>query len=233
MLDIGCGCGATVLELSRRIGPRGQVVGVDVSKVMLDVARERVGREGIGNASLILADAATHSFETSHFDLAFSRFGVMFFEDSVRAFSHLRRSMRPGARLAFATWRRLSDNPWFLLPYLAVKPLAPPQPPADPEAPGPFRFADTDVLNRVLAAAGFAEIEIVRYDADLRLGGPGEIEQAVDLATHMGPASRLMAAGGPALRAAAEAAVRAELAKHDGPQGIALGAGFWFVSARA
>jgi SAM-dependent methyltransferase len=233
VLDVGCGCGATLLELSPRVGPTGKVLGVDISAVMLALARKRVEAQGLGNTTLLRADASTHPFEPATFDLAFSRFGVMFFEDSVRAFAAIRRSLRGGGRIAFITWRRLSDNPWFLVPYLAAKPLLPPQPPADPEAPGPFRFADTDTLRRILSDAGFSNVEVTPHDAMMQLAGPGELARALDFAVQVGPVSRALATADTDAKAAATEAIRAELARHESTQGIALSAGTWLVSARA
>jgi len=233
VVDIGCGCGATLLELSPRVGAKGKVLGVDISRVMLERARQRVEAQGLGNTILLRADASTHAFEPATFDLAFSRFGVMFFDDSVRGFAAIRRALRPGGRLAFLTWRRLSDSPWFLVPYLAAKPLLPPQPPADPEAPGPFRFADPDILRRILSDAGFSAVDVIPHDSMLQLAGPGELARAVDLALQIGPVSRALATVDAGVKAAATAAIRAELATHDSAQGIALSAGNWLVSARA
>lgn len=233
ILDIGCGCGATLLELSPRVGIKGNVVGVDVSAVMLEVARRRVTAQGLENVILLRADAASHPFEPATFDLAFSRFGVMFFDDSVSAFAAIRRTLRPGGRLAFITWRRLSDNPWFLVPYLAAKPLLPPQPPPDAEAPGPFRFADPDNLRGILAGAGFAAIEVVPHDATMALATKGQVEQAIDFALQMGPVSRALSEADAGVKAAVAAAIGAEFAKHETAAGLALAAGTWLVSARA
>ena len=233
VVDIGCGCGATLLELSPRVGPTGKVLGVDISAVMLEVARQRVAAQGLGNTTLLRADASTHPFEPASFDLAFSRFGVMFFDDSVRAFAAIRRLLRPGGRLAFVTWRRLSDNPWFLVPYLAAKPLLPPQPPPDPEAPGPFRFADPDTLRRILSDAGFSNVEVTPHDSMMQLAGPGELARAVDFAVQIGPVSRALATVDAGVKAAATAAIGAELARHESANGLILSAGNWLVSARA
>ena len=233
VLDIGCGCGATLLELSPRVGSKGKVVGVDISTVMLEVARKRVEAQALGNTTLLRADASTHPFEPATFDLAFSRFGVMFFDDSVRAFAAIRRALRRGGRLAFIAWRRLSDNPCFLVPYLAAKPLLPPQPPPDPEAPGPFRFADPDIVRGILSDAGFSAVEVTPHDSMMQLARPGELVRAVDFAVRIGPVSRALATGDAGVKAAATAAIRAELAKHESANGIALAAGTWLVSARA
>ena len=230
VLDVGCGCGATVLALAGRVGPRGTVVGVDVSRPMLDVAAQRVRAGQLPGVTLLLADASTHPFEPGAFDLAFSRFGVMFFDDPVQAFANIRRPLAGGGRLSFACWRRMSENPFFLVPFVAAKPYLPPQPPADPEAPGPFAFADEDRVGRILNAAGFSAIEVVRHDPMIRLGGAAA---AADLATQMGPVARLLAEAEAGVKAAAQAAILEEFTRHEGPDGILLPGSVWLVSARA
>ena len=111
VLDVGCGCGATVLELARAVGPTGRVVGVDVSRPMLELASARAQAQGLSTVTLHLADAATYPFRAAEFDLAFSRFGIMFFGDPVSAFANVRRSLRAGGRFAGLVWRPLADNP--------------------------------------------------------------------------------------------------------------------------
>ena len=73
VIDVGCGCGATTIELARRVGPKGHVIGIDVSSPMLARARERAGVDL--PLSFVLADATVHSFEPGRADLVFSRFG--------------------------------------------------------------------------------------------------------------------------------------------------------------
>jgi SAM-dependent methyltransferase len=233
VLDVGCGCGATVLELAARVGPAGKILGIDVSKVMLDLAAERVRSRQFNNVTLLLADASTHPFEQGVSDLAFSRFGVMFFDNPEKAFANIRRSLKPGGRLAFVCWRTMSENPWFVVPFAAAKPHLPPQKPQEPEAPGPFAFADPDRVRRILGTAGFSDVELIRHDTTMRLAGPNEVELAADFASQIGPVSRALADGEPSARAAAKAAILQELGKHEGPEGILLSASTWLVSARA
>src|ERR1700761_5240578 len=83
VLDVGCGTGTTVLRLADAVGPSGRVTGVDISEQQLALARERVSAAGAGNVTLMLDDAATHSFPPKGFDLCFTRFGVMFFADPI------------------------------------------------------------------------------------------------------------------------------------------------------
>ena len=90
-LDVGCGTGQTVIELAELVGREGHVLGIDVAEPMLARARQRVQNAGLDQVKLERADAATHAFEAS-FDLAFSRFGVMFFESAVRALKNAHRA---------------------------------------------------------------------------------------------------------------------------------------------
>jgi SAM-dependent methyltransferase len=102
----------------------------------------------------VQADAQVFQFEPASFDAAFSRFGVMFFADPTAAFINIRRSLRPNGRLAFVCWRALEDNLLDILPLRAASAYLPPQPAHDPDAPGPFAFANRDRLRGILEGAG-------------------------------------------------------------------------------
>jgi len=135
-IDIGCGCGATSFELAERVGADGRVIGIDISAPMLERARELTPPGA--PVEFVLADATVHPFVSHSADLLVSRFGVMFFSDPAAAFANIRRSLRPGGRLAFVCWRSLAENDWMRKPLEAAKPLLPSLPPPDPTAPGPF-----------------------------------------------------------------------------------------------
>jgi SAM-dependent methyltransferase len=233
VLDIGCGCGDTVVALAGAVGSLGRVTGVDISAPMLAVAGQRIAAAGLSQAAVLAADAATEPFAPGSVDLAFSRFGVMFFDAPVEAFINIHRALKPGGRLAFACWRPFKGNPWFHIPYKAAAPHLPEQEKSDPAAPGPFAFAEPDRVARILGLAGFAEVRIDAFDTPLTLGRPGEAEEAMRFVVQVGPVSRALATGTEAQRAAAERAVVAALEAADGPEGIRLGAQCWFVSARA
>ena len=99
---MGCGAGTTTLALARSVGAQGRVVGLDVSAPLLARARERAAAAGLaGRIEWIEGDAQQHALPAQHFDLLFSRFGVMFFADPVAAFRNLAAALRPGARLTF------------------------------------------------------------------------------------------------------------------------------------
>src|ERR1019366_5461973 len=100
-LDVGCGCGATSLALARSVGTTGEVVGVDLSSIMLQRAMELAADAKLTNVVFRRLDAQTAPLGFHVFDLIFSRFGVMFFANPTAAFTNLRAALRRGARLAF------------------------------------------------------------------------------------------------------------------------------------
>ncbi|HUZ13005.1 MAG TPA: methyltransferase domain-containing protein [Caulobacteraceae bacterium] len=228
LVDLGCGCGATTLELARRVGAGGSVLGADLSAPMLAVARARAAAAGLGQARFVQADAQVHPFAPA--DGAFSRFGVMFFADPAAAFANVRRALEPGGRLAFVCWRALAENPWMTVPMAAARPLLPgPPPPApDPAAPGPFAFADRDRLADILARAGFADVRIEPHDRSV---GWGDLDSSTDTVLRVGPLGAAVREH-PQLKPAIAAAVRAALEPHLGADGVLLGSATWIVLAR-
>jgi SAM-dependent methyltransferase len=200
-LDVGCGSGQTTLQLAKAVGPTGRVVGLDVSSPLLDAARRRNTDAQI---SFVRADAQTHAFDQP-FDAIYSRFGVMFFADPVAAFTNLRRALKPRGRVAFVCWQAEADNPMMTVPMAAAaKHLPPLPPPADPNAPGPFAFADRTRLARILEAAGFGAIGITPHDEPI---GGNDRAATLDLALRIGPLGRLLREH-PELRASVIDAVR-------------------------
>lgn len=166
--DIGCGGGGTTLELLRR-APAGSIVhGFDISPKLVEHARGRT-RPDDRAIAFELADMATAAPKQAYDRLA-SRFGVMFFDDPPAAFANLVRWLAPGGRFAFAVWGPPADNPWVTTAREAVAGVIElPQP--DPSAPGPFRYADSDVLLALLDGAGFTKLDVRDVRASLPLGG--------------------------------------------------------------
>lgn len=228
VLDVGCGSGETTLELADAVAPGGEVVGADISRPLLDVARRRAaGRAGV---SFLEADVQAYAFAPASFDAIFSRFGVMFFADPPAAFANMRRALKPGGRLAFVCWRTPAENPIMTLPAMAAAPhLPPPPPPPEAGSPGPFAFADPERVLGILAATGFDEVSVTPREA--KVGG-GDLETVLQLALRVGPLGGQLREN-PDKRDVVIEAVRAALAPHDGPEGVKLGAAVWVVTARA
>ena len=189
VLEIGCGTGAATVPFAEVVGQRGRVVGVDISEPMLAGARQRLAASGLGNISLLEADAQVYRFEPNHFDLITSRFGIMFFADPVAAFSNLLPAARPGGRLCFACWGPLEENGHWLIPHeVALRHLGPP-PPTPPRMPGPLAFSDQDYVRSILDTAGFADVVIDRETPVIFGSTP---EEEAEYACAMGPPARLI-----------------------------------------
>lgn len=230
VLDIGCGCGFTTIELARRIAPGGRAIGVDISAPMLQRARERAPVDL--PIEFIMADATAYPFDPSAADLLFSRFGVMFFAEPRKSFTNMRRALRRGARLAFACWRDPQSNPWLMLPLEEACRHVPRPPASGPEEPGPFAFADERRVRGILEGVGFGDVGFEAVDLPLDIGIGRGLDAAVQTATGMGPASRALEGQPPELRAAAAESIRAALSRCQIGNAVALPGAIWVVTAR-
>ena len=234
VLDIGCGGGTTVLQLAARVGPDGHVVGADISQHSVASLRERIAAAGVRNAEALLADVANYPFQgRRRFDLAFSRFGVMFFGDPTAAFSNVRRAMKPNGRLALAVFRTPAENPFAIGPFEAVRHLLPTFTPPGPNDPGMFSWADPGRVHRLLEDAGYRSISLNPLDVVVRFAAPGQSTEAAELAMMVGLVSRALAGAEPELRNAVRSALTLFFQHHDGPNGFALPAALWIVEGRA
>ena len=228
VLDIGCGGGTTALILRERVGPDGAVTGIDISEPNLALARARA-HAGMADVAFLKADAATYEFDPT-FNLAFSRFGVMFFDDPVAAFANLRRALVKEGRLVFVCWRTFKENDWSFEPYEAALDLLPPQEPADPHAPGPFAFADDARLVSILDRAGLREIKVKPLDTTVNMGA--SVDDALTEALTIGPLARAAAELDEATRGKIRARIRPVIARHQTSYGVVAPAAVWLVSAR-
>ena len=228
VLDIGCGTGTTSLALADAVGPDGKVLGIDISEPMLTLAESRgLGR---GNLGFELADASAHVF-AQQFDLLFSRFGVMFFEDPIGAFANLHRAVKPGGRLAFVCWRTPPENPWAFAPLGAARLLLPPQEAPDPNAPGPFAFADPQRILSILSDVGFHNVETSPFDGVMPMGSDIDVVAAQTL--RIGPLARAAAEADDDTRARIAQKVRGVMESYRDTSGeIAPPVACWLVTAR-
>lgn len=195
--DLGCGGGGTTLELLRR-APAGSVVrGFDIAPVLVDLAQSRVAPDD-DRIAFAVADVATATPDRPY-DRLVSRFGVMFFDEPRGAFENLHRWLAPGGRFAFAVWGRPSDNPWMSVTREVVSRVVE-IPPATPNAPGPFRYADPAPLLALLDHAGFTELDATAWRGELPLGGglPPEAAARFALASFASFAELLAEAGADA-----------------------------------
>lgn len=227
VLDIGCGAGELALAVARA-RPRAQVVGLDVSGDLIDAARERAGADS-GQVRFELGDASNWSDPQFTPDLLISRHGVMFFDDPLAAFAHLRAAATPDARLVFSCFRSPRENPWAsgIAELLGL-------PAGDPLAPGPFAFADPQHVEAILAKAGWGEIDLAPADFAYIAGrGADPVEDAIAFVSRIGPAALALRQLEGAARDAALARLRDWFAGHRSGDLVALSAAAWIVTAKA
>ncbi|SMF69721.1 Ubiquinone/menaquinone biosynthesis C-methylase UbiE [Tistlia consotensis] len=228
VLDVGCGTGATTLAIARRLGPGGRCLGLDLSAPMLARARERAAAEG-SPARFLQADAAGHAFEPAAFDLIVSRFGVMFFDDPVRAFANLRAAAKPGAALRCIAWRSPGENPFMTTAERAAAPLLPPLPPRVPDAPGQFAFADPERVRGILEDSGWTAVALRPLDVPCRLPA-ADLQRYI---TRMGPVGTALQQADAATRARVVAALEAAFAAYVAEGEARFTAACWLVEATA
>ena len=213
VLDLGCGGGATTLAIAEAVGPGGAALGLDVAPMLIDRARQRAAGAA-STARFVCADAATAKLDTPPFGRLFSRFGSMFFEAPVPAFTNLRGLLKPGARIDLAVWANPRDNLW-MMEVMGVVRQHVEIPPAVPRAPGPFAFEDLGYLEEVLTGAGFSGMDVATYAGLQPVGGPGATpDEATDFVLASMAAGRILAEQGEAVLAAARADLAAMFAHH-------------------
>jgi ubiquinone/menaquinone biosynthesis C-methylase UbiE len=227
VLDVGCGSGSTTLAIARQVGAGG-TVGVDISEPMIALARERAELERVP-PRFLCADAQTYGFEPASFDLVVSRFGVMFFDDSVRAFANLRRATRPGGGLHAIAWRSPAENPFMTAAERAAAPFLPQLPGRKPDEPGQFAFADRERVHGILRNAGWTDIDIRPLDVECVLP-TSELETYL---TRLGPLARVLQQLDEATRAQVLGAVRKAFEPYVHGSEVRFTAACWTIRARA
>jgi ubiquinone/menaquinone biosynthesis C-methylase UbiE len=233
-LDIGCGFGDTTEQLAALIGPESEALGVDAAPRFIEHARAAAAEHGVANARFMVADVQTMEPRESY-DIAFSRFGTMFFANPVAAMRNVRRALSPGGRLVMTVWRNRADNDWIYRAQTIVEGIV--ERPTEYDeptcGPGPFSMADADTTSAIMLAAGFHDVALHRCDLPILIGR--DLQEAIALVTALGPAGEILRLAGD--RAAhLHAKVQAELERGMsdllGPDGVRAGASTWLVSAR-
>jgi len=234
VVDVGCGWGDTALELARRVGPRGSVVGIDCCDSFLATARQELEQSGLQNVTFLRGDAEV-ALPEGEFDFAFSRFGTMFFANPVAGLRNMRRSLKPGGRMVHIVWRQPQDNPWLSMAKAEVLRFLP-APGADARTcgPGPFSMADEASVSKMMEVAGYEDITFERIDAPVLIGR--DIRDAIDFQLALGPAGEVFREAGeeaerkrPEIEAALVEAIRGQARGEDG---IVMDSSSWMIMAR-
>ena len=166
--------------------------------------------------------------------MVFSRFGVMFFDDPVAAFSNIRAAMRPSGQLVFCCWQPRAVNPFMTVPALAAMELLPPPPEMPPRAPGPFAFEEAEYIEQILSGAGFSDIAINPVSESLAFGKGLSIEEIVDRLVQIGPIAQMVRDAPESLRQPVMDKVTIAVSPYyTAASGMILEGNFWQVRATA
>ena len=229
VLDVGCGAGALSLAAARQTGARGRVLSLDVSRTLLELARRRLAAAEIEHVDAVEGDAQRHELPAGGFERIVSRFGVMFFDDSAAAFRNLRSGLAPGGSLTFACWGPIGQNPWMQVPReVTARHVQLPAP--EPDAPGPFRFADREAVLAMLGRAGFSGATADPLTGEMAIGAPGGLDGAVDFLLDIGPGAAAREAG-PEVQRAFAVDLRQTLEPFVRDGEVQLGYAAWLVHA--
>lgn len=228
VLDLGCGSGQTT-RLAALRAPQGHALGLDLSAPMLAEGRSRAERAGITNVSFIQGDAQVYPFEASAFDVAISRYGVMFFADPVAAFGNVRRALRPGGRLAFVCPSDAELNGWAAA-MASLRDFLPVGDFGKPGMPGMFSLAAPDRVDDILTAAGFTGIALSEAQT-YGVWGDG-VEDAAEFLLGTGPGRHLLEQADATARARAHRTLTDQLRDHVAADGtVRLRSTSWLVTA--
>jgi SAM-dependent methyltransferase len=233
VLDIGCGTGSLCLAAAQVVGPH-HVRGVDLSGPMLAKGRQRMAEAGLDAVELFQADAQVHPFLPAGADVVVSRFGVMFFDDPVAAFTNLHRAVALDGRLAVAVWQDRDRNPWMSELDAAVERHVPQPEPPDPAGPGPLSLADPDTVRGVLGEAGWRDVALAPCEPRMLLGGGGTVDEVLAFFVASTAGRRVLAPSpSPQATADALAEVRAVLeARATDGRDPTFESAAWIVTAR-
>ncbi len=232
VLDVGCGFGDTAMQLAKRVGASGRVIGVDCCEAFLDVGREDAAAAGLSNLTFIEGDAQTHPF-SPEYDFVFSRFGTMFFENPVRGLKNMRTAVKPGGLMTMIVWRSIDNNPWLGQAKQVVLNFLPPSgEDARSCGPGPFSMSNQETVAGMLKSAGYVDPEFKRVDAPVLVGKTPK--DSIEFQLALGPAGEVFREAGDLAeerREAIEAALEEAISPYVTEEGVVMGSSSWVITA--
>lgn len=238
VLDVGCGTGPTTHRAAELVGSSGTVTGLDVSADMLAAAAAVAVPAGDrAPTTWVEADVTSWTPEPAAYDIAISRFGVMFFSDPDAAFANLALATRPGGRLAMAIWARRDESDLFEVPFQAALRARRAYGLADPDGVpldgGPFSLSDTAATTALLERAGWSAVATTVHDLRFLLGGGASPDEAARAAADLGATRMALDGLDQPMLDAATAAIAETLADHVDEHGhVELGGRVIVVTAR-
>jgi ubiquinone/menaquinone biosynthesis C-methylase UbiE len=189
ILDIGCGGGQTAFEASEMVGENGYVIGADISKILLDLAKSKYANTK--NLEFKYCDVQNYEFRENSFNKVISRFGVMFFENPIEAFKNIYNSIQEGGSLNFVCWTNVMENEFFTDPTNIIIKHINKEFPEITRAPGPLAFSEEDYVKEILMSSKFKNVKIEKVYSSISTNDSAEKDGALLLKLGLG--GRLLA----------------------------------------
>ena len=189
ILDIGCGGGQTTFEASELVGENGYVIGADISKILLDLAKSKYANTK--NLEFKYCDVQNYEFRENSFNKVISRFGVMFFENPIEAFKNIYNSIQEGGSLNFVCWTNVMENEFFTDPTNIIIKHINKEFPEITRAPGPLAFSEADYVKEILASSKFKNVKVEKVYSSISTNDSAKKDG--DLLLKLGLGGRLLA----------------------------------------
>jgi SAM-dependent methyltransferase len=219
VLDVAGGSGEPALSAVERVSPGGYVLSTDITTNLVRLATENGRARGLTPEQFEarVMDGEHLDLPDASFDAVLSRLGLIYFPNRLQALAEIHRVLKPGGRIALASFTSPDANPFFTIPITIIRRRAQlPAPP--PGGPGPYSLGSREAMEDALRQAGFTEIESRVVPAPLRLASADEclrFEQE-----SFGALRTMLAGVSDVERAAAWEEIRQELLRLDGPAGF-------------
>jgi len=165
VLDVATGPGEPALTLAKLVAP-GQVVGVDLSERMVELARANAKSQGVANAAFEVQDAEALTLPDASFDLAACRFGLQIVTDPDRALAQMHRVLKPGGRMVATVWSVADKVP--SLHVIMGPMLEHAEPDENGYLPTPYEMGEPDALAAMARKAGFHAVREERHTVEQR-----------------------------------------------------------------
>ena len=169
VLETAAGTGAVTRAVCATLGPGTSYVATDLNQAMLDwaSARQGAGFEVVWRQ----ANALDLPFGDKAFDIVCCQFGMMFFDDRIRAFEEARRVLKPGGHFIFSTWDRIEENDFAHAAHETLGKIFEADPPQF-MARTPHGHYDIDLIRAEVLAAGYSAIKVDEVSATSRADSP-------------------------------------------------------------
>ena len=173
VLDVAAGAGGQTIAAARRVAPGGHVLATDISPAILEYAERAARAAGCDNVATREMDGEELGVEPGGYDAVIARLGLIYLPDRAAALAGFHRALRPGGRVSTVNYPTPDRNEFFSIPVSIIRRRAALGPPL-PGQPGPFSFGAEGVIEAAYEQAGFAEIDVRRVSAPVRLSSAAE-----------------------------------------------------------